>query len=93
MSRIGIVTEKEICWKHHTIVTLCRNIRSTLRVVRKKLKVENNTLRIDVRHVITLLDEIEQHATAAWGDGVRMEERLQKYRDAIEALGYVRSKK
>lgn len=68
-----------ICYKHNTIKYLCTEII-------KKFKKGNAV----IEDIIPKIQEILLNATEAKKQGQRMENRLKKYRNSIEKLGFTR---
>jgi len=66
-----------ICYNHNDIISLCEQL---------KLNMTNLTLDEILKHI----DLIYDRAKCAKRQGIKMENRLKKYRTAIQRLGFVR---
>lgn len=71
--------ESTICNKHNTIMFYAKEIKKRL----KKLNIEDE-------EVSELLNKISLEARSAKRSGQRMENRLKKYYNSIEKLGFKR---
>lgn len=79
------MSNKNICTIHQEILDLCKRARHT-----------NASNYNDVESLFEDVDnyfyDIEKLVDEAFAAGRSMENRLQKYRDAIEGLGFVRDR-